>query len=143
MPLSDAETTPSKRWEIPARVVGMQAVASVAVAALALMASVEEAKAALVGGMAAVLPNAYFAWTLARAAAARVDSSERALLEAGRTLGRWGAKMALTVALLVVAVAVLEMGGIGFFAGLGAALMAQLAAPLAGHRNVATGTAPD
>ena len=118
----------------------MQAVVSVAVAALALIASVDAAKAALVGGMVVVLPNTYFAWTLTRTTAA---SRERALLEAGKMLGRWGVKMALTVALLVVAIVVLEMRGLGLLAGLGAALMAQLAAPLVERRNMATDTMPD
>ena len=104
------------------------------------MASVEEAKAALGGGMVAVLPNAYFAWTLSRTT---VDSRELALLEAGKTLLRWGAKMAWTAALLVLAIVVFEMGRIGFFVGLGAALVAPLAAPLVERRNVATGTVPD
>ena len=139
MSLSNAETAPRERWETPARVVGLQAAASVTAAALASMASAEEAQAALVGGMVAVLPNAYFAWTLTRTEAA---GRELALLEAGRTLLRWGVKMAWTIALLVLAIVVLEMGRIGFFVGLGAALVAQLAAPLIERRKVATGTLP-
>ena len=51
--------------------------------------------------------------------------------------------MALTIALLVVAIVVLDMGRLGLFVGLGAALMAQLAAPLAERKNMATDTMPD
>ena len=78
-----------------------------------------------------------------RARRRAVDSREQALLEAGRTLGQWAAKMALTIAFLVGAIVVLDMGRLGFFVGLGVALTAQLAAPLAMCRNAATGVVPD
>ena len=53
--------------------------------------------------------------------------------------------MALAIALLIVAIGVLKVGSLGFFAGYGVALLAQLAAPLAArppgaHRELAART---
>lgn len=109
----------------PVRVVGVQVVAAAIAAAVAAMWGADAAKAAFLGGAVAFLPNAYFAW-----AAGRRTVAGRAYAEAGRLLGRWGVKLALAMALLVFALAVADVGGGAFFAGLGVALAAQFAAPL-------------
>ncbi len=110
----------------PVRVVGVQVVAAAVAAAVAAMWGAEAAKAAFLGGAVAFLPNAYFAWAAGR----RTAAGRGAYAEAGRLLGRWGVKLALAMALLVFALAVADVGGGAFFAGLGVALAAQFAAPL-------------
>ncbi|MYD97241.1 MAG: ATP synthase subunit I [Gammaproteobacteria bacterium] len=125
-----------RRWGTPARVVGLQVVVTLFVAAAALFWSGDEAKSALLGGIVAFVPNAYFAWAASRTgrsgALKRVGAQQEAVLEGGRFLGRWLVKMGLMVALLVIALAVLKAGSLGFFAGLVAALMAQFASPWMG-----------
>lgn len=124
--------------------VGVQAGVTAVVAALAALWGLEAAKAALVGGAVAFLPNAYFAWASAghggdrpapsgpeQAAAAQ----RAAVAGAGRLLRRWGGKLALTVALMVIAIVGLGVGSGAFFAGLGLALAAQHLAPLAALRR--------
>ena len=120
-----------RRTRGPLRVVGLQAAATVAVAALMLAAGVDEAMSALWGGSAVVLPNAYFAWGATRRLA-EGQLAHEALREAGGLIIRWVVKVALTAALLVVAIVVLDAGGLGFFVGLVTALLAQLASPLIG-----------
>ena len=120
-----------RRWGTPARVVGLQVVVTLCVAAAALFWSVDEAKSALLGGIVAFVPNAYFAWAASRSGRSGAPQQE-AVLEGGRFLGRWLVKMGLMVALLVIALAVLKAGSLGFFAGLVAALMAQFASPWIG-----------
>ena len=115
----------------PIRVVGLQAAVAVVVAALMLIGGAEEAKSALLGGFVVVLPNAYFAWAATRPLRGGTDD-RAALTEAGRLIGRWVVKIALTVALLVAAIVLADAGSLGFFVGLGAALLAQLASPLVG-----------
>ncbi|MYJ74799.1 MAG: hypothetical protein F4089_06695 [Gammaproteobacteria bacterium] len=119
-----------RRWGTPVRVVAVQAAVTVVVAALALLWSVDEAKSAFLGGLVAFLPNAYFAWAAGRAGSGGRDAAQEAVVEGGKFLGRWLVKTVLMVALLVVAVAVLKVGSLGFLIGLAAALMAPLAAPL-------------
>lgn len=119
-----------RRWGTPARVVGLQVVVTLCVAAVALFWSADEAKSALLGGIVAFVPNAYFAWAASRTG--RSGAQQEAVLEGGRFLGRWLVKMGLMVALLVIALAVLKAGSLGFFAGLVAALMAQFASPWMG-----------
>ena len=108
----------------------MQAAVTVVVAALALLWSVDEAKSAFLGGLVAFLPSAYFAWAAGRAGSGGRDAAQEAVVEGGKFLGRWLVKTVLMVALLVVAVAVLKVGSLGFLIGHAAALMAPLAAPL-------------
>ena len=115
----------------PLRVVGLQAAVTVAAAVLMLIGGVDEARFALLGGLAVVLPNAYFAWAATRPLRPRPDERE-AVLAAGGLIGRWVVKIALTVALLVAAIVVADAGGLGFFVGLSAALLAPLASPLVG-----------
>ena len=118
-----------RRWGTPVRVVALQAAVTLVVAALALAWSVDEAKSAFLGGLVAFLPNAYFAWVASRAGRGEQDAAQEAVVEGGRFLGRWLVKMGLTVTLLVVALAVLGAGSLGFFVGLIAALLAQLGWP--------------
>ena len=115
----------------PLRVVGLQAAVTAAAAVLMLIGGVDEARSALLGGFAVVLPNAYFAWAATRPLRPGPDERE-AVLAAGGLIGRWVVKIALTVALLVAAIVVADAGGLGFFVGLSAALLAPLASPLVG-----------
>ena len=131
MTAGDARPTGPVRLKGPIRVVGLQAAVTVAVAALMLVGGVDEAKSALLGGFAVVLPNAYFAWAAMRPLRPSPDEHE-AMLAAGGLIGRWVVKIALTVGLLVAAIVVADAGGLGFFVGLSAALLAQLASPLVG-----------
>ena len=124
-------TVDEMRRNGPLRVVGLQAAVAVLVAALMLIWSADEAMSALWGGVAVVLPNAYFAWAATRPLRTGAAAHE-AVREAGKLLGRWVVKIALTVALLVAAIVVADAGSLGFFAGLGVALLAQLASPLVG-----------
>ena len=121
-----------RRWGTPVRVVALQAAVTVVVAALALAWSIDEAKSALLGGLVAFLPNAYFARAASRAGPGGQDAAQDAVVEGGRFLGRWLVKMGLMVALLVVALGVLGAGSLGFFLGLVAVLIAPLASPLVG-----------
>jgi len=121
-----------RRWGTPVRIVALQAAVTVVVAALALAWSVDEAKSAFLGGLVALLPNAYFAWAASRAGRGGQDAAQEAVIEGGKFLGRWLVKMGLMVALLVVALGVLGAGSLGFFVGLVAALLAPLATPLVG-----------
>ena len=121
-----------RRWGTPVRVVALQAAVTVVVAALALAWSVDEAKSAFLGGLVALLPNAYFAWAASRAGRGGQDAAQEAVIEGGKFLARWLVKMGLMVALLVVALGILGAGSLGFFVGLVATLLAPLATPLVG-----------
>ena len=121
-----------RRWGTPVRVVALQAAVTAVVAALALAWSVDEAKSAFLGGLVALLPNAYFAWAASRAGRGEQDAAQEAVVEGGKFLGRWLVKMGLMVALLVVSLGFLGAGSLGFFVGLVATLMAPLASPLVG-----------
>ena len=125
-------TVDETRRNGPLRVVGLQVAVAVLVAALMLIWSADEAMSALLGGFAVVLPNAYFAWAATRPLRRTGAAAHEAVREAGKLLGRWVVKIALTVALLVAAIVVADAGSLGFFAGLGVALLAQLASPLVG-----------
>lgn len=118
-------TADETRWGVRARVLALQAGATVLVAGVALFWGKDAAWAALVGGAVAVLPNAAFAWMLGRGGGV-------AAAQAARALGQWLGKVALTVGLLVVAIAHLEVGGVWFVAGLAAALLAPLGVPFTG-----------
>jgi len=118
-----------RRWGTPIRVVGLQVAVTLLVAAAALAWGVDAAWSSLLGGIAAFVPNAYFAWAASRAghpADGQAGEQDQAVREAGRLLARWVVKIMLAVALLVVALTVVGAGGLGFFVGLGAALMAPL-----------------
>lgn len=125
-----------KRPNIPLRVVGLQIVATLATAVLALIWGLDMAKAVFLGGMAAFLPNACFAGVLARCGRGAPERAAQhgAILAGGRLLGQWIAKVALTVALLALLIVEAEVVGLGFFIGLSVALLAPLAAPLVSER---------
>lgn len=125
--LSTVETASGVRWSVPARIVALQLLAGVALAAAALFWGVEAATEALVGAMVAFLPNACFAWWITRAGR---SAPAAAVLQAGVALGGWGLKMALVVVLLVLAIGVGRMGSLAFFVGLGVVLLVSLASPL-------------
>lgn len=114
------------------RVLGLQLAASVAAAALALMWSFDDAKAALLGGLVAFLPNACFAWAVARA---KPDADQHAVWMAGRVLVQWAAKTVATAALLVATIVFVKPAAVAFVCGLAAALFAQLGAPLVTART--------
>ena len=128
------KTGSEMRSDAPVRVVGLQVVVTFALAALALIWGVDAAKAVLLGGAVALLPNAWFAWAVARGGrGANEQSTRQAAVSAGaRVLGQWIAKVALTVALMVLVIVKTDVAGLGFFVGLGVALLAQLAVPLVG-----------
>lgn len=125
--LSTVETASGVRWSVPARIVALQVLAGVALAVAALVWGVDAATEAIVGAMVAFLPNACFAWWIARAG--RIAPAG-AVLQAGVALGGWGLKMALVVLLLVLAIGVARMGSLAFFVGLGVVLLVSLASPL-------------
>ena len=105
----------------PLRVVGGQVAVTGLAAALGLIWGVDAAKAVFFGGAVAFLPNAVFAWAVERA-----GDGVHASTEAVALLVRWGVKLALTVVLLVLAIAVADVGGGAFFVGLGLALATPL-----------------
>lgn len=103
------------------------------------MWSFDAAKAALLGGTVAFLPNAYFAWATARVGRKAIAGPEEAVWAAGKLLGQWGAKAALTVALLVAVIALAKPAALAFVCGFGVALLAQLGAPLVWSRSSSSG----
>ena len=117
----------------------MQVAASLAAAAGALIWSLDAAKATLLGGTVAFLPNAYFAWTITRTARKAVAGPEEAVWAAGGLLGQWGAKAALTVTLLVAVVALARPAALAFVCGFGVAQLAQLGAPLVWRNHSSSG----
>ena len=124
------------RTREPVVVLGLQAAAALAVAAaLALIASGGAAKAALLGGSVVVLPNAYLALATMR----RLPPlDERTAVREGMALlVRWVVKVALTIGLMVWAIATAGLDGLGFFLGLGAASLAPLATPWVGATECA------
>ena len=96
-------------------------------ALVALWWGASAAVSALLGGAVAVVPNAWFAWRLRGGEAADDQSAARA---AG-LIGQWLVKLALTIALMLGAITLLDPIGPAFFVGLAAALLAPLAAALA------------
>jgi F0F1-type ATP synthase assembly protein I len=106
---------------LPYRILLAQACAG-AVVAIALLASGPAyVLAALLGMAVVVLPNALLALQL-QIASQRGDS-------AARMLGQGFAKFVLTITLVAVALSVIRPEAVGFFAGLGAAVLAQIIAP--------------
>ena len=125
-------TEPARHSDKPVRVVGLQVFVTLAMAALGLIWGGDAAVAVFLGGAVVFLPNAYFAWAILRTRVREEGQPARqiAALATGRLLGQWLAKIALTVALMMVVLAAGGMASLGFFVGLSAALLAQLAAPL-------------
>ena len=112
---------------MPLLVVGGQVAVTGLSAALASIWGVDAVKAVFFGGAVAFLPNAVFA--LGAAAMARAGGKLPATVEAAGLLGGWVAKLALTVALLLAAIAVAKVGSGAFFVGLAVSLATPLAAP--------------
>lgn len=110
--------------QMPYRVVGLQAAVTVLVAVVALGWGTDAMQGALVGGVAGFVPNWYFAWS-----AMRLGHS--APLSAGAGIfGRWATKMAMTVALVAIAMGVLKVGGLAFFIAFSVVLLVPVLAPL-------------
>ena len=122
-------TADDRRWGVPARVIALQLGAATLVALVALWWGADAAVSALLGGVVAVVPNAWFAWRL-RGGEAAGDQSAVARAAAG-LFGQWLVKLALTVTLMLAAITLLDAIGPAFFVGLAAALLAPLAAALA------------
>lgn len=99
-------------------------------AALASFWGVDAALTLFFGGAVAFLPNAFFAL----AALAMAHGKLPARVEAAALLGGWIAKLVLTVALLLIAIAVANVGGGAFFVGLAVSLTTPLAMALAGEQ---------
>lgn len=106
-------------------VVGGQVAVTGLAAALALISGVDAAVAVFFGGAVAFLPNAVFALAMAG-----VDGKLPATVEAAALLGGWVAKLLLTVVLLLLAIAVANLGGAAFFVGLAVSLATPLALPV-------------
>lgn len=115
------------------RVVGLQVVAMLALTLLALAWGADAAKAVFLGGAVALVPNGCFAWAVVRSGGSA--SEQGAVLAGGRLFGQWLAKVALTVALMVLIFANAQVSGLGFFIGLGVTLLVPLAAPLVAAAN--------
>ena len=115
---------------LPLLVVGGQVVLTGLSAALASIWGVDAALALFFGGAVAFLPNAFFAL----AALALAHGKLPARVEAAALLGGWVAKLVLTVALLLIAIAVAKVGGGAFFVGLAVSLATPLALAVAGEQ---------
>ena len=126
-------TAAGRRWGVPARIVAMQLAATVLVAAAALWWRPGAAFSALLGGAVAVVPNICFAFCLGRGEAA-VDGVGAA--RAGAVLlGQWLAKFLLTGALVLAAIAMVDLVAAAFVVGLAGALLAPLATLRHGHAS--------
>ena len=116
----------------PYRIVGLQGIAVVAVALPMWLVGAAQAGSAVLGGLAVVLPNAYFALGAVRRTVP--DGDAERLREARRLLGRGIGKWALTAVLLIAVFRFVSVEPLGFFGGLTVALLAQAVAPLATAR---------
>ena len=114
-----------KNWPVPYRIVGLQAAMTVLVAVIALAWSVSIARDALLGGVAAFVPNGYFAWR-----AMRVGRGA-SLIEAKGLFARWVTKLVMMAAIVVVSVRFGDVGG-SFFVSFAIVLTTQVIAPLLG-----------
>lgn len=109
----------------PLRVVGWQASAVAAAAAGTVPLGLAEAGSALLGGLAVVAPNAWFA-----VGAMRCHAAADACVAARRLLLRGASKWALTALLMAGGLAFAPVKPLGFFAAMIAALAAGALAPL-------------
>lgn len=75
-----------------------------------------------------MLPNALFAFGAARRLA--LDGDDARLREARRLVGHGGFKWLLTAVLMALAVSLVALEPLGFFAALTVAVVAQVIAPL-------------
>lgn len=120
----------------PVHVVGLQVFVSLALSALGLIWGWEVAKAVFLGGAVAYVPNACFAWVIAwdnrrRAKGKARERSAREIAEQAtmRVYIQWLMKAIWMVLLLTLVIADGAMASVGLFVGLGATLLAPMAAP--------------
>ena len=113
---------------VPFRIVGLQVAAVVAVCLLMLFSGLPQAASALLGGAVIVLPNALFAFGVARRLS--LDGDDARLREARRLVSHGTFKWVLSAVLMAVAVAVVTLEPLGFFAALTVAVVTQMIAPL-------------
>ena len=113
---------------VPFRIVGLQVAAVVAVCLLMLFSGLPQAASALLGGAVIVLPNALFAFGVARRLS--LDRDDARLREARRLVGHGTFKWVLSAVLMAVAVSVVTLEPPGFFAALTVAVLTQMIAPL-------------
>ena len=113
---------------VPFRIVGLQVAAVVAVCLLMLFSGLSQAASALLGGAVIVLPNALFAFGVARRLS--LDGDDARLREARRLVGHGAFKWLLSAVLMAVAVSTVALEPLGFFAALTVAVVMQMIAPL-------------
>ena len=113
---------------VPFRIVGLQVAAVVAVCLLMLFSGLSQAASALLGGAVIVLPNALFAFGVARRLS--LDGDDARLREARRLVGHGTFKWLLSAVLMALAVSTVALEPLGFFAALTVAVVMQMIAPL-------------
>ncbi len=106
---------------LPYRILLTQVCAGAVVALAAMWSGPTHVLAALLGMAVVVLPNALLALQLKKASQSG-DS-------AARILGQGFSKFVLTITLIAVILSVVRPEALSFFAGLGAAVLAQVIAP--------------
>ncbi len=116
----------------PFRIVGLQVAAVGAVCLLMLFSGFRQAGpqagSALLGGAVIVLPNALFAFGVARRLS--LDGGDALLREARRLVGHATGKLMLSAVLMAVALSLATVEPLGFFAALTVVIVVQVIAPL-------------
>ena len=130
-------TEPDWRSGGPIHVVGLQVVVGLALSTFGLLWGWDVAQAVLLGSAVAYVPNACFAWVIAWDNRRRAEGKARersgreiAAQATARVYLQWLMKATLMVLLLALVIADGAIAGVGFFVGLGATLLAPMAAPL-------------
>ena len=125
------------RLDGPVHVVGLQVFVSLAVSALGLIWGWEVAKAVFLGGAVVYVPNACFAWVIAwdnrrRAEGKARERSAREIAARAtlRVYVQWLTKAIWMMLFLAFVIADDALASLGLFVGLGATLLAPMAAPL-------------
>ena len=123
---------------VPFRIVGLQVAAVMVVCLLVLFGGLSQAGSALLagpqlgsallGGAVIVLPNALFAFGVTRRLS--LDGDDARLREARRLVGHGALKWLLSAVLTAVAVSMVALEPLGFFAALTVAVVTQMIAPL-------------
>lgn len=119
---------------LPFRIVGLQVIAVVAAALLMLFEGTRQAGSAVLGGTVIVLPNAYFAYAVARRLRLEHDSHGHhdagdGNLAAMRLLGRGASKLVLAAVLMGLVFSFVRVEPLGFFGAMTVALLVQVLAP--------------
>ena len=129
-------TEPDWRSGGPIHVVGLQVVVGLALSTFGLLWGWDVAQAVLLGSAVAYVPNACFAWVIAWDNRRRAEGKarERSALEIAeqatmRVYMQWLTKAVWTMLLLTLVIADGAMASLGLFVGLGATLLAPMAAP--------------